>query len=139
MRMSRLPPWPMSTTCVRTKIAYQTEQWRVARDLYRQSLEEDSEFAPAWARLGRCYRLISKYSLDEQVGRQQSALAEEAFRRALQIEPDLPSAVNLYAQLEVELGRAREALVRLIELVSKTGGDQSCSQDSSPHAGSVVF
>ena len=32
-----------------------------ARDLYQQCVELDSRFAPAWARLGRCYRVIGKY------------------------------------------------------------------------------
>ena len=32
-----------------------------ARDLYQQCLELDPRFAPAWARLGRCHRVIGKY------------------------------------------------------------------------------
>mgnify|MGYP002396515477 CR=1 FL=1 len=37
--------------------------------------------------------------------------AEEAFTRALEINPDLSLAHNLFAYLEVDLGRAREAMV----------------------------
>ena len=33
----------------------------VARDLYQQCLELDPRFAPAWAQLGRCHRVIGKY------------------------------------------------------------------------------
>ncbi len=32
-----------------------------ARDLYLQALDLDPQFAPAWAHLGRCYRVIGKY------------------------------------------------------------------------------
>jgi predicted Zn-dependent protease len=40
--------------------------------------------------------------------------AEEAFRRALALNPDLPIAHKLYAQFEVDQGRARDAMVRLV-------------------------
>jgi tetratricopeptide (TPR) repeat protein len=41
--------------------------------------------------------------------------AEAAFKRALEINPDLAVAHKLYAQLEVDLGRAEDAMVRLLE------------------------
>jgi tetratricopeptide (TPR) repeat protein len=41
--------------------------------------------------------------------------AEVAFRRALEINPELPIAHKLYAQLEVDLGRAPDAMARLLE------------------------
>jgi tetratricopeptide (TPR) repeat protein len=41
--------------------------------------------------------------------------AEAAFRRALELNPDLPTAHKLYAQLEADLGRARDAMKRLLE------------------------
>jgi hypothetical protein len=40
--------------------------------------------------------------------------SETALRRALQLNPDLSTAENLYAHLEVDLGRAEEAMVRLV-------------------------
>src|ERR1700730_16120335 len=33
---------------------------KLARDLYLQSVEDDSQYAPAWANLGRCYRVLGK-------------------------------------------------------------------------------
>jgi hypothetical protein len=50
-----------------------------ARDLYLRSLEADPNYAPAWASLGRTYRLIGKYAgnLTDNV-----ALAEESFQKA---------------------------------------------------------
>ena len=41
--------------------------------------------------------------------------AEAAFRRALELNPDLTVAHKLLAQLEVDLGRARDAMARLVE------------------------
>jgi len=88
-------------------------QWSVARDLYLQSVEGDPGYAPAWARLGRIHHVIAKYrpggapeSFDH---------AETAFRRALDLNPDLAIAHKLFAQLEVDLGRAQDAMTRLIE------------------------
>ena len=44
-----------------------------------------------------------------------NARADEAFQRALQLNPDLSVAHNLYTNFEVEsLGRAKEAMVRLL-------------------------
>ena len=51
-----------------------------ARELYLRALELDPQFAPAWAHLGRCYRVIGKY-VDGT--RDSEVLAEAAFQRAL--------------------------------------------------------
>src|SRR5690348_18203579 len=40
--------------------------------------------------------------------------AESAFQRALALNPDLAQAHKLYAQLEADLGRAHDAMVRLV-------------------------
>ena len=95
------------------QLSYDSKQWAVARDLYLRSVEEDPGFAPAWARLGRIHHVMGKY-LD--TGTQQSLdKAEGAFRRALELNPELSITHKLYAQLEVDRGRARDALARLIE------------------------
>jgi DNA-binding winged helix-turn-helix (wHTH) protein/tetratricopeptide (TPR) repeat protein len=95
------------------QLGHDAKQWSVARDLYRQSVEEDPGYAPAWARLGRIHHVMAKY----QAGGTEESLdhAEAAFRRALDLNPDLPIAHKLLAQLEVDLGRAHAAMVRLIE------------------------
>jgi len=49
--------------------------------------------------------------------------AEEALGRALQLNPNLPSAHRLHAQLEVDRGYAEEAMVRLIVRAREHGGD----------------
>jgi eukaryotic-like serine/threonine-protein kinase len=95
------------------QLASDSKQWGRARDLYLGCLDDDPRYAPAWARLGRMHHVIGKYSNSDE----QEALdrAEGAFRRALELNPDLPIAHKLYAQLEVDLGRARHAMVRLVE------------------------
>ena len=40
---------------------------------------------------------------------------EEAFQRALALNPDLSIAHNLYTAVELETGRARQAMLRLLE------------------------
>jgi tetratricopeptide (TPR) repeat protein len=42
------------------------------------------------------------------------AAAETALRRALELNPDLPMAHNLMAQIDIDGGRARDAMVRLL-------------------------
>jgi tetratricopeptide (TPR) repeat protein len=94
----------------------------VARDLYRSCLEEDPGYAPAWARLGRVYRVLAKYGAEGQP--ESLALAEEAFRRALEINPELPLAHNFYTYFEIEeRGRAPEAMLRLLERVGTGAAD----------------
>ena len=41
--------------------AHATTGCQAARDLYQRCLELDPRFAPAWAHLGRCHRVIGKY------------------------------------------------------------------------------
>jgi serine/threonine protein kinase len=95
------------------QLAYQAQNWLVARDLYRECLEQDPNYAPAWARLARIYRVISMYSGEG--SEEMYALAEEAFRRALELNPDLSIAHNLFTVVELETGRARQAMLRLLQ------------------------
>jgi eukaryotic-like serine/threonine-protein kinase len=96
-------------------------QAHVARDLYRQCLAEDPAFAPGWAKLGRSYRLIAKYHLEEP--RLNLARGEEAFKRALELDPHLPVAHKQFAHHEAERGRATEAMVRLLGLARRNRND----------------
>ena len=95
-------------------LAYETSQWPKARELYEAALREDPHYAPAWARLARCHRVIGKFAASPDETRQSFARAEDAFRRALALDPTLSLAHSLYAQLEVDLGRAEQAMVRLV-------------------------
>ncbi|HJT86786.1 MAG TPA: winged helix-turn-helix domain-containing protein [Bryobacteraceae bacterium] len=88
------------------------KQWGAARDLYLRCVEADPCYAPAWARLGRIHHVMSKYlPTGEGEGLQQ---AEAAFQQALELNPDLAIAHKFYAQLEVDVGRAGDAMARLL-------------------------
>jgi serine/threonine protein kinase len=102
------------------ELARSYDQIPGARDLYLRCLELDPSFAPAWARLGRCHRVIGKYIDDSG---DSTARAEEAFRRALELNPRLSIAHKHYANLEADTGHAREAVVRLLGEANRHGND----------------
>jgi non-specific serine/threonine protein kinase len=91
-----------------------------ARDLYLRALELDPRFAPAWAHLGRCHRVIGKFveTLPDS-----EVLAEDAFKRAIALEPRLTVAHKFYAALESDTGRSQQALARLLREASRHGND----------------
>jgi tetratricopeptide (TPR) repeat protein len=101
-----------SSTLRANRLSDDVGTWNVARDLYLESVRGDPDYAPTWARLGRMYRLMAKYGAGD--ARYCGALAEESFRHALALNPELSVAHHLSAQLDLDLGRPREALVRLI-------------------------
>ena len=91
-----------------------------ARELYQRCLELDPRFAPAWAHLGRCHRVIGKYI----VGTPESETnAEQAFRQALELNPRLSVAHKFYANLEADIGQAPRAVVRLLNEANRHGND----------------
>ena len=102
------------------------ENMSIARDLYRQCLEEDPDYAPAWARLGRCYRFLEKFGAAAYGGEgghpeesKGPELTQWAFRRAFALNPDLPIAHNHYTQIEADSGHAQAAMVRLLGQAEK--------------------
>jgi tetratricopeptide (TPR) repeat protein len=96
------------------------EGWRIAEDLYKQALDEDPRYAPAWARIARIHLLLGKYSGNTSV---KYDLAESAARRALELNPDLPLAHLAYAQIEVATGRAQASVMRLLDRVQRGTND----------------
>jgi serine/threonine-protein kinase len=91
------------------------EEWALARDLYTEALKEDPRYAPAWAMLGRVHRLLAKYNLE---GASENLLrAADAFRRSLDLNPDLTLALHLHANFEVERGACLETLARLLDRI----------------------
>ena len=98
------------------QLAYETSQWTQARDLYEACLEEDPTYAPAWARLARCHRVIGKFGMTPADARAGFERAEAAFQRAFILDSTLSLAHSLYAQLEVDTGKALEAMLRLLRL-----------------------
>ena len=95
--------------------------WGIARDLYLACLAEDPKYAPAWARLGRVNRALAMYSGES--GNDYYEQAQAAFTRALTLNPDLSVAHNLFTNLEVELGQAEAAMLRLVRRAHDHTGD----------------
>jgi TolB-like protein/predicted Ser/Thr protein kinase len=91
-----------------------------ARDLYQQCLDLDPRFAPAWAHLGRCHRVIGKFV---EVTPDSESRSEEALRRALALDSRLTVAHKFYANLEADMGFTERALVRLLGEASRNGND----------------
>jgi RNA polymerase sigma factor (TIGR02999 family) len=103
---------------------YEQDGWSIARDLYIECVAEDAAFAPAWARLGRCYRMTAKFrsrTIDE--ARDHLKRAEAAFRKAFELNPDLPIAHHLYTAVETDLGRAEDAVQRLVRRARQRRAD----------------
>jgi non-specific serine/threonine protein kinase len=96
------------------------ESMTLARDLYLKCVEDDPKYAPSWARLGRCFRMLAKWG-----GRPNEDLerAQHAFQRALELNSDLPLAHDMYAYLEADLGRAPDAMVRLLQRAQTSSTD----------------
>jgi serine/threonine protein kinase/tetratricopeptide (TPR) repeat protein len=91
-----------------------------ARDFYQRCLDLDPRFAPAWAHLGRCHRLIGKYI---EVTPDSEARADDALKRALALSPHLSVAHKFYANLEADIGQAQRAVVRLLAEAERHGND----------------
>lgn len=103
------------------QLALDSSTWPVARDLYLECVETAPRYAPAWAKLGRVYRLLAKYAASQSPDLEQKA--DQAFRRALDLNGELALAHSLYAQFEVESGRPKDAMLRLLGR-AQAGGAQ---------------
>lgn len=91
------------------------ENMTLARDLYVACIERDSDFAPAWARLGRCYRFLEKFGTEEPRDTQS---AQKALERAFVLDPNLILAHSLYTPIQADMGQAENAMVRLLKRLS---------------------
>jgi eukaryotic-like serine/threonine-protein kinase len=90
-----------------------------ARDLYLRCVELDPGYAPAWARLGRCCRVIAKFGGDAENFRR----AEAAFAHALELRPDLALAHNQMAYLQADSNLADHAMARLLSRAATVSTD----------------
>jgi serine/threonine protein kinase/tetratricopeptide (TPR) repeat protein len=84
-----------------------------ARDLYLRCVNLDSNYAPAWARLGRAYRIVGKF--DPGGDNEHFTRADEAFKKAFTLNPSLALAHNFYTVLESDLGRSLDSVERLLK------------------------
>jgi DNA-binding winged helix-turn-helix (wHTH) protein len=104
------------------RYAMESNTWRLAHSLYEECVQRDASFAPAWARLGRIRRVLGKYNPDTD-RRLTLAAAEDALKRAIELNPAL-SAAHLYlSQLETDFGRAEESMARLLRWMQSGRGE----------------
>jgi DNA-binding winged helix-turn-helix (wHTH) protein len=87
------------------------ESMHLARDLYWTCLAEDPSFAAAWAWLGRCCWFLDKFSGGSSTNFE---LAQAAFQQAFALDPDLACAHQFYTFVQVDTGRADEAMDRVL-------------------------
>jgi len=88
--------------------------------LYEQCVALDPGYAPAWARLGRVRWLVGKFS----EGHAEKLVAgRSAIERALELNPDLPLAHNLYTNIQVDQGHAVDAMRRLLKRLRSSKTD----------------
>jgi DNA-binding winged helix-turn-helix (wHTH) protein len=92
----------------------------LARDLYWTCLAEDPTFASAWAWLGRCCWFLDKFNNSSPANLD---LAQAAFERAFAIDPDLAPAHQFYTFVEVDTGRAAEAMARILARLDRHPGE----------------
>lgn len=88
--------------------------------LYEQCVALDPGYAPAWARLGRVRWLVGKFSAGAP---EKLTEGRTAIERALEINPDLPLAHNLYTNIQVDQGHALQALQRLLKRLRSSRSD----------------
>ena len=103
------------------QLSHDRPRWALAKNLYEQCVGVDPSYAPAWARLGRINRVIGKFY--ERAPRPSYQAAEANFRRALELNPDLSIAHDLFAYLEAEIGHAEAALLRLLTRLQRQPND----------------
>jgi serine/threonine protein kinase len=101
--------------------ARDSSRWREALEQYERALAIDPAYAPAWAALGRIRRVLAKWG--GSAGQGLLPAAEDAFRRALELDPDLSIAHDLSAYVDCELGRATDAMERLLKRAATRRAD----------------
>src|SRR5579872_2430770 len=94
--------------------------FREAIGLYEQCVALDPAYPPAWARLGRVRWLVGKFSEGAQ---EKLDEGRSAIERALELNPDLPLAHNLYTNIQVDQGHALDAMKRLLKRLRSSKTD----------------
>jgi DNA-binding winged helix-turn-helix (wHTH) protein/tetratricopeptide (TPR) repeat protein len=96
------------------------ENIALARDLYLECVRKDPGYAPAWARLGRCYRLLLKV---QPKAAMDGRAALQALERAFELNPALGIAHNVCTPIQADVGQAEGAMVRLLRRAESHDSD----------------
>lgn len=96
------------------------ESFSLARDLYLACIEKDPDYAPAWARLGRCYRVLQKFQPGSAID---ATAALRAIEQAFSLNPDLGIAHNVCTPIQADAGQAEGAMVRLLHRAASHDND----------------
>jgi DNA-binding winged helix-turn-helix (wHTH) protein/tetratricopeptide (TPR) repeat protein len=100
------------------------ESMLLARDLYWTCLAEDPGFAAGWAWLGRCCWFLEKFGASSSTSSAGNLeLAQAAFQRAFALDPDLACAHQFYTFVQVDTGRADEAMCRILGRLERHPGE----------------
>ena len=91
--------------------------WQDACALYEKAVQLDPGYAPAWAQLGRVRRVLAKWGGEAGTGL--LPLAQAAFARALDLDPDFSLAIDLGAYVDAELGQAPQAMEHLLQRAAR--------------------
>jgi tetratricopeptide (TPR) repeat protein len=83
------------------QLAFARQQWDEGIDEYRKVLEIDSDYAPALNSLGYAARAAARYDV-----------AEDAFRRYIDVLPSEPNPYDSYAEFLMKMGRFDESIVQ---------------------------
>src|SRR4029077_6218258 len=87
--------------------------------MYEKGVGLDPRYAPAWARLGRARWMVGRVS----GAADKSGAGRSAIERALELNPDLPLAHNLYTNIQVDQGQAMDAMRRLLKRLRSSKTD----------------
>jgi DNA-binding winged helix-turn-helix (wHTH) protein len=96
------------------------ENIALARDLYAECVRKDPGYAPAWARLGRCHRLLQKIQPGSSMD---GTAALQAVERAFALNPELGIAHNVCTPIQTDTGQAEAAMVRLLRRAESHDSD----------------
>jgi DNA-binding winged helix-turn-helix (wHTH) protein/TolB-like protein/Tfp pilus assembly protein PilF len=88
--------------------------YRTSLQMLEKSVELDPSYAPAWTALGLTY---NSYALTRGGGSEYSEKAQEAFARAMALNPDQPPIQILNAVVLTETGKAEQAIPLLREVL----------------------
>jgi len=104
----------------RQKLALRGKAIGDAIDLFKKTINLDSNFSPAYSGMAKAYSLYSNYNLKEYSNQKVYELSKEAAHKAIALNPENAEAYlalgNIAMQYEWEWKKAEEYLLRAIEI-----------------------